>query len=445
MPLRSIFIDLNSFFASVEQQLNPALRGRPVAVVPSDTDHTSVIAASYPAKKFGVKTGTRVGEAKRMCPGLICVWGGHARYIDFHHRILKVAASVAPIHRVHSIDEFSCRLIGDERRPERAIAIARDLKRAITSRVGECLTSSIGLAGNRFLAKIGSDMQKPDGLVVLNDEDLPRRLLSLTLRDLPGVGPRMERRLNRGGVYSVEQLLARDERQMLELWGSINGSFYYHALRGEDMLERKTTRRSIGHQHVLSPEKRNPEAARAVLIRLLDKAAARARAGDAPGEDAPAGTARRALWVRRLGISIRYAGEKPAGTQVRTGWRASDWDSSATFPECNDTTTLLHEMLRLWERRPLGGSILMVGVTLSDLSYGSGATRPLFSDAQKRDRLSSAIDRINAKAGRAAIYPASMHGARKSAPARIAFSNIPDLSLPHVKESAKADQDRMGS
>ncbi len=445
MPLRAMFIDLNSFFASCEQQLNPSLRGKPVAVVPVETDTTSVIAASYQAKKFGVRTGTRVGEAKRMCPGLICVSGGHGRYIEFHHKILEVAATVLPVHDVHSIDEFSCRLIGDERRPERAVQLARDMKRAITTRVGECLTCSVGLAGNRFLAKIGTDMQKPDGLVVLDDHDLPGKLLPLTLRDLPGVGPRMEKRLHRGGVYTVEQLLACDEKRMVELWESINGSFYYHALRGEDMAERPTVRRTIGHQHVLSPEKRNLEDARAVLIRLLDKAAARARAGDPSGDDDAKAAPRRPFYARRLSISVRYTSDKPEGVRTRSGWHASDWGASATFAECNDTATLLHEMIRLWKGVPKTGTILLVGVTLSDLTSGDGVTHALFDDARKRARLSTAIDRINNKIGKAAVYPASMHSARKSAPARIAFSNIPDMDLPHVKESAKADQDRAGS
>ncbi|MFN0134154.1 MAG: DNA polymerase [Phycisphaerales bacterium] len=421
MPLRSLFVDLNSFFASVEQQLNPALRGKPVAVVPLHSDTTSVIAASYPAKKFGVKTGTRVGDAKRMCPGLILVTGGHGKYIEFHHKVLTAAATILPVHAVHSIDEFSCRLLGKEREPARAIELAKQLKRAIAANVGACMTCSIGIAGNRFLAKVGTDMQKPDGLVVLDDADLPGKLLPLTLRDLPGVGPKMEQRLKRAGVYTVEQLLSYDEKRMLELWESVIGSFYYRALRGEDMHERATTRRSIGHQHVLSPERRNPDGARAVLVRLLDKAAARAR--------------HLGCWSRRLTVSIRYTRDKPDGAVVRDGWRSSDWSAHATFPECNDTTTLVQEMSRLWDQRPQGGTILMVGVTLTDLSDGLGTTRPLFVDGQKRERLSHAVDRINELVGRAAIYPASMHEARTSAPARIAFSNIPDMNLPHVKGS----------
>ncbi|QYU68035.1 hypothetical protein J4558_24815 [Leptolyngbya sp. 15MV] len=263
MPLRTLYADLNSFFASVEQQLDPALRGRPVAVVPMmDVDTTAVLAASYAAKRFGVRTGTKVGEARRMCPGLVLVKARHTAYVEFHHKVIDAADTVLPITGVHSIDEFSARLLGDQQRPDVARRLARDVKRAIAARAGECLTCSIGLAPNRLLAKMGSDMQKPDGLTVLADETLRPQLLTLTLRDIPGVGPRMEERLIARGVRTMADLLARDERQMLDLWGSVWGSFYFHALRGEDIAERASTRRSIGHQHVLAPEKRTDERAR---------------------------------------------------------------------------------------------------------------------------------------------------------------------------------------
>lgn len=413
MPLRSLFVDLNSFFASVEQQLDDSLRGRPVAVVPMlDVDTTAVLAASYPAKKLGIKTGTKVADAKRLCPDLICVKARHTAYIEFHHKVLAAAETVLPIAAVHSIDEFSCKLLGDEHLPAKAEHLARKIKEAIAARVGPCLTCSIGLAPNRFLAKVATDMQKPDGLVILTDEVLRERLLTLTPRDLPGIGPRMQDRLNRQGIYTMEHLLACDEKRMRELWQSLWGSFYYHALRGQDMAEKATTRRSISHQHVLSPEKRNAEDARAVCVRLLDKAAARAR--------------NLGYWARRLSLHIRY---------VNATQGPRDFTAHERFNECNDTLTLLDSLARLWDKRH-PGTPLRVSVALDELTDAQGATRPLFAEDQKKEQISRAIDAINEKVGRAAVYPASMHTARKSAPARIAFKSIPDLNLPHVRETA---------
>ena len=120
MPVRYLFVDMNSFFASVEQQLDPKLRGRAVAVIPTDADSTACIAASHEAKKYGVKTGTPVWEAKKMCPGIVCVVARHREYVTMHERIVEAVGSVTPIERVLSIDEMSCKLKGDERHPAKA-------------------------------------------------------------------------------------------------------------------------------------------------------------------------------------------------------------------------------------------------------------------------------------------------------------------------------------
>ena len=113
--LRWLYIDFNSYFASVEQELNPALRGKPVAIVPVETDATCAIAASYEAKALGIKTGTPIWEAKKICPGIICVLVQHEKYVDYHHRILKEVETHIPVTAVCSIDEVACWL---RRRPD---------------------------------------------------------------------------------------------------------------------------------------------------------------------------------------------------------------------------------------------------------------------------------------------------------------------------------------
>jgi DNA polymerase-4 len=190
-PLRSLFLDLNSYFASVEQQLNPALRGKPIAVTPVLADGGCCVAASYEAKKFGVRTGTRVGEAKRLCPNIQFVKTQHRVYVEMHHKIIEAVETCIPVEQVMSIDEMSCRLARDEQDPERAVALAMKIKHAIATRVGECMRCSVGIAPNRFLAKVGTDMQKPDGLVVIQSHELPDKLHGLALQDLAGIGPRM--------------------------------------------------------------------------------------------------------------------------------------------------------------------------------------------------------------------------------------------------------------
>src|SRR5450432_2764849 len=219
--LRWLYIDFNSYFASVEQQLNPHLRGKPIAVVPVETDATCAIAASYEAKAFGIKTGTPIWEAKKICPGIICVLAQHERYVEYHHRILEEVEHHIPVTAVCSIDEVACRLMDNETSLERSTAIARAIKHGIADKIGPYLRCSIGIAPNRYLAKVGTELEKPDGLMVLNAADLPQRLFSLKLRDLPGIGANIEHRIKLAGITDLPGLFALDPHQTRKIWGSI--------------------------------------------------------------------------------------------------------------------------------------------------------------------------------------------------------------------------------
>src|SRR5208337_3619706 len=232
--LNWLFVDMNSYFASVEQDSRPELRGKPVAIVPMMADTTCCLAASYEAKAFGVKTGTIVADATRMCQELVLVEARHQIYVEYHHRIVEAVESCLPVTAVLSVDEMACRLMGRERPLLAAMELGRNVKRRIRERVGGMLRSSVGLATNRYLAKVASDMEKPDGLVALPLDILPEALRQLTLRDLPGIGARTEKRLNEKGLHTMEQLLALDCEQAGEIWGSVWGGRLWHWLRGED-------------------------------------------------------------------------------------------------------------------------------------------------------------------------------------------------------------------
>src|SRR6476469_1466037 len=168
-----LFVDLNSYFASCEQQDRHDLRGQPVGVVPMLADTTCCIAASYEAKAYGVRTGTIVADARRLCPEILLVEGRHELYVEYHRRIVEAVESCLPVTAVCSIDEMACRLMGRERPLLPAMELARKVKARIRERAGECLHSSVGLATNRYLAKVASDMEKPDGMVALTLDILP--------------------------------------------------------------------------------------------------------------------------------------------------------------------------------------------------------------------------------------------------------------------------------
>jgi len=150
VSLRWLYVDFNSYFASVEQQLRPELRGKPIAVVAVETDYTCAIAASYEARALGVKTGTPIYEAKRLCPGLICVLARHERYVEFHHRLIEEIEQHIPVTAVCSIDEVACRLMDNEISVERSTEIAQSIKNGIAKHIGPYMRCSIGIAPNRY-------------------------------------------------------------------------------------------------------------------------------------------------------------------------------------------------------------------------------------------------------------------------------------------------------
>ncbi len=397
MEIRYLFLDMNAYFASVEQQDDEDLRGKPVCVVPVEAETTVCIAASYEARRCGVKTGTPVYEARARCPGIIVRKARPHRYVEIHQRIVRAVESVLPIEEVRSIDEMRFKLLKNER--ERAEAIAKELKKAIRARVGEHLLASVGGGPNRFLAKVATELEKPDGLVLITKEDLPKILWKLRLTDLYGIGRRMERRLNRLGIFTVRQLTEAPLPLLKRAWGSVLGERMYKNLRGEDLPEIETHRRTFAHSHVLAPELRAPEKARLVAVRLLVKAAARMRkAGYAAGS---------------LFLHLRFLeGEDHAAFTHLT----------PTFA----TRTLVFALQRLWpkgERRP----VLKVAVTLGHLVAHPGLS--LFPDERKNQLLAQATDRVNRRYGPDTVRPAALDLVGEVGEYRIAFDKLPDFSV----------------
>ena len=420
-PLRWLYLDLNSYFASVEQQLDPAIRGRPVVVAPVDTDTTSAIAASYEAKAFGIRTGTKIYEAKALCRDLVVVPGRHEEYVRFHHAVIAEVERHVPVTAVCSIDEVACRLLDNENGIAEVTALAARIKAGIRANVGECLTSSIGVAPNRLLAKMAADMQKPDGLTILDPGTIKARLSTLKLSDIPGVGRNMQRRLAAAGIVDMARLLDLDAREARTAWGSIWGERMHHLLKGEDLPEIPTESRSIGHSHVLGPDRRHPDRARLVTRRLLGKAATRLRRAD-----------------RRAGLLDLYV--KGEGSREMKGPK---WSGNVRLPQVMDTITLLLALETLWTRMRAefpATRYLQVGVTLSDLAEADAAQLNMFDSGAALDAgaearrlgLSRALDKVNQRFGRDAVTIGhDAVGAGRSSGPRIAFTRIPEIAEFH--------------
>ena len=423
MSLRSLFVDFNSYFASVEQHEDETLRGHPVGVVPVAAETTSLIAASYEAKAFGVSTGTLVRDARRLCPGIQIRVARPERYVYWHHRLIEAIDRAIPIARVGSIDEVACELVGRQRQRAMAEAIAAQVKHEVSlAAPGGAIRCSIGIAPNDFLAKTASDMRKPDGLTVIEQAELPQALHGLTLRDLCGIGASMEARLHEAGISTVEELTAADKHRLRHVWGGIEGERMWGLLRGAWLPVAATVRGSIGHSHVLGPELRNAVGARAVLKKLLVKAAMRMR--------------REEMLGGALAVRIRFVGH-----ELR-------WERDLTFDHTDDSRELLqllNSMLDSGQRKrllpgPTNAVPLSVSVTLLRLVPRTQSSGSLFAPTDDPRKVDALVDRINAKFGYNKVYFGSMQLALEhdAAPMRIPFNRIPD-TLSENEASAESD------
>ena len=405
--LRWLYLDMNSYFASCAQQDEPAIRNRPVIVVPVMSDYTCAIAASKEAKLLGVKTGTQVKEAKERIPGLIVREARPDRYVELHNKILAQIDHVIPVEKVCSIDEVACRLMGPERLEAPARALGHRIQRRILENVGECLTASIGIAPSRLLAKTAADMKKPLGLTVLRQDELPGALLDLDIDEFAGIGRSMKTRLNAVGVDTVRKLWEMSPSRMRQVWRGIMGENFWYALHGIDPPEIETTRASITHGHVLAQALRSVEHARGVARRLTAKCGSRLR--------------RMSYKCGGLHLYLRGAGGEKLEGATRFGVTS---DSFRMLAACDD----------LWaqcERRLKAPRVKQIVVTClnlieADVKPDLFGWTPGGEEDSRHMSLLSALDALNQRFGKDKITigpPTRMHG---FVGAKIAFNRIPE-------------------
>lgn len=372
--LKWLFFDLNSFFASVEQQENPHLRGKPVAVVPMMTDSTCAIAASREAKAYGIKTGTKIYDAKKMCPNLNLVLARHDVYTAYHYRIMDEVENHIPITKTYSIDEGACKLCENESSLDFVTALTARIKRGLAQNIGEHVTCSVGVAQNAFLAKIASDIMKPDGFVVFEPNAYQDILFSLNLTDLTGIGRNIERRLQKSGIYTVEQLWNLAPKHARKIWGSVAGEQFWYRLRGYDIPTLETKKSVVGHSRVLDPDHRPPQHAFAIAQQLTIKAGTRLRRHD--------------LYARRFSLSVRSVDHKY-------------WAHEMTFSPAQDNFTFTKSLEKLWQVMlcDLGYPRLKkVSINIYDLYHTDQITMDLFETNEQRianQELSCAMDALN--------------------------------------------------
>ena len=401
-----LYIDMNSYFASCAQHDNVDYRGRPLIVVPTMTNYTSAIAASYQAKALGIKTGTSVLEARQKCPDIIVVEADPRRYFELHNQIKEAVDRVIPIELVCSIDEFACRLMGPQKLETKALKLALDVQQSIMHLVGPCLTSSVGLAPSILLAKTGADMKKPLGVTLLRMDHLPKPMLNLEIDDFAGIGPAMGRRLRLAGINDVETLWALSPSRMRQLWGGVVGENFWYALHGHDTPRAETTRSSIGHSHVLAPALRPKDAAYHVARYLVTKCANRLRQMD--------------YKTPRIYLSLRGDGAEKSGCEAR-------------FDATYDTFKLLKVTDELWQTCIKGFSkpnVKKISVTCLSLVCSSDNVDLFGWSLDNQENLKNmnvlnALDRINQRYGKNCVTIGPKAKVHQFVGEKIAFTRVP--------------------
>lgn len=374
--IERLYLDFDGFFASVEQQARPSLRGKPIGIVPFEGVRTTcVIAASREAKQFGVKNVMNVADAKRICPDLILVPQTPDLYRRAHNTLLAEIGSVIPIDAVKSIDELTCRL--DQRQRCDPEALSGRIKDRIAQYVGPYITCSIGFAANRHLAKIAGKQDKPNGTTIWHPSVVPDVLHPLPFDDIPGIGSRMEGRLRSHGIHDMQGLLQLSPKHMRKIWRNVSGERLWYALHGYDIQAPKSERGMFGHGRVLPPDMRSMASAYSIARMLLVKAARRMR-------NAGYYASRLMVWCQGFKRSV--------GDQKK-------------LPIVSDDHAVLTALRSIWSRLellvPPNAKIVRVGVTLGDLTLGDQRQLDMLLDddveRRREERLSKAIDHLNRK------------------------------------------------
>lgn len=392
--LTYLFFDMNSFFASVEQNEDPALLGKPVGVITTDSPTAACIALSYEAKAFGLKMGARQAEARMICPEIVYRPARHDVYVDYHHRIRAAVDQVLPIKQAHSVDEFSCLLMGRQRELSTALEIAAEVQAVILREVGPAMRCSVGVAPSVLLAKIAAEMKKPAGINWLHPDMLPGKIAHIPLEDIPGVSKGMLARLGQAGIRDVPSLYALDPKHARKIWSSVVGEKVLRALHGEEVDWAQESGKSIGHGQRLSGPNKSVEGARLVARRLVVKAGARLR--------------REGKFAQALSFSVK--------TEDGNAYRGGK-DVAAT----QDTFVLLDAFNALWGELHLSPPVTSVSIMLGglrqlhELSADFFTPRPM-DGPTARENLCHALDGLNHRYGQNTVR----------------FGNLPPYSLPYT-------------
>ncbi len=392
-------IDLNSCFATVEQQARPMLRGKPVAIVNRRTDQTMIVTASYEAKSKGVKLGMKLRDAKKLCPDLIGVESDPPKYRHVYHKLMAIMGDYSPHIRMKSIDEgvIDFALAPSAMRDRDLVEIAYEIKQRLRDEVGCWMRCNVGIATNRWLAKTAAGLHKPDGLDILTPANIHETLATLTLQDLTGIARRNEHRLNAVGIYTPLDLLDADIPTLRLAFGGVMGEWWYKRLRGWEVDDVDYDLKSCGRQYVLE----RPDLSRREIIQRLHHL------------------------VESVGTKLRSQGKCARGVYVvartyeHTSWHAHHLAPLPFFSDAAIWTIAKQLFLGAPAKR-----IRFISITCYHLTDDESGQLSLFGDELAHTRaLTGAVDDINTRYGERTVHTADTLGTGFYVKAKIPFGS----------------------
>jgi DNA polymerase-4 len=393
-----LHIDLNSCFATVEQQARPTLRNRPLAVTNRLTKNACVVAASYEAKAFGVKVGMGFAEAKALAPELIMVETDPPKYHHVYKKLVGIMRSYSPNFGMKSIDEgiidFHGTRANVNKRP--LAVIGHEIKQRLRGEVGSWMKCNIGIAPNRFLAKTAAGLHKPDGLDVITHKNLRRTLSAMELTDLTGIAERNQARLNSAGILTPLQFLdAPSDVLVSKVFRSVCGEDWHKRLRGWEVDDIEYDTKTVGRQFVMDEWQPSEETLLSRLSHLCETTAMKLRY--------------RKLAARGIYVYLLYA-------------NGDVWYERQMFKTpVTSGADVYRRALLLFNRRPRGDWVRVMSVSCYRVEPANTNQMSLLEEINKEAWLSEAIDTINNQYGEFTITYASSLAAKGFIKQKIPF------------------------
>lgn len=385
MEKKILHIDMDSYFATCEQQANPFLRGKPIAISGHPDSRTVVSAASVEAKKFGVKSAMPIYEARRICPEIIFIPGDFDKYVYITKKIINIFLSFTEQVEVISIDEAFIDVTPIAKRYGGEVKIAERIKSEMKKQIGEWMTCSIGIAPNKLMAKLISEFKKPDGLIQVKKKDILSILKSVELTDFSGLGRQTGKHLNRIGINSVSDLQQYPLDKLVKEFGEVGLKLHNMSWgRGSDHVPsyyEEDQEKSMGHQITLPKNTTDLEYLSNTLLKLSEKTSRRMRKADLVG--------------RVISVSIRYRNFEGHSKQKAIG------------SHTNDGYQIFKTARNILKTLPLHKSVRLIGVSVSQLTNSDQSQLP-FIDTRKKQAILKAMDIVNNKHGEFTVQRACL-------------------------------------